>query len=79
MSNSGQPAYSQSIKLKFLETSFRTNVCYLLTVSVYVVFRHAHPDNATVDDVKKALHDNDIDFNQLKYWYTDRCRELSVV
>jgi len=48
-------------------------------VSIYVVFRHVHPDNSTMEDVKKALHDNDIDFNQLKYWYTDRCRELSVV
>jgi len=45
-------------------------------VSIYVVFRHAHPDNATIEDVKKVLHDNDIDFNQLKDWYTDRCREL---
>jgi len=74
MSNSGETAYSQRIKLQFLETSFRTNVCYLLPMSIYVVCRYAHPDNATMMDVKKALHDNDIDFNQLKDWYTNRCR-----
>jgi hypothetical protein len=70
MSNSEQPVYSQCIQLQFLETLFLTNVSYLLPGSIYVAFRRAHPDEATMKDVKKALRGNNIDFNQLKEWHT---------
>jgi len=70
MPNSEQPVYSQCIQLQFLETLFLTNVCYLLPESIYVAFRRAHPDEATMEDVKKALLSNNIYFNQLKKWHT---------
>jgi len=57
-----QPVYSIIISRNFV--SYK---CLLsLPVSIYIVFRHAHPDNATMEDVKKALRDNDIDFNRLE-------------
>jgi len=31
-----------------------------------------------MEDVKKALSDNDIDLNRLEDWYNDRCWNLSV-
>jgi hypothetical protein len=45
---------------------------------MYVAFRRAHPDDATMEDVKKALSDNGIDFSQLQDWNADRCGQLSV-
>jgi len=78
MSISGTFVHSTVIQLQFLEILRSTDVCNILPVLMYVAFRHAHPDNATMVDVKKALSDNNIDFSQLKYWNADRCRELSV-
>jgi hypothetical protein len=78
MSTSGSSVYSQVIHLDFLENLLLTAVCNLLPVLIYVAFRRDHPDNATMENMKKALNDNDIDFHQLKEWNASCCRELSV-
>jgi len=69
----GSFVYSPYIQLEFLESPLLTDVCNLLPVLIFVAFRLAHPDDATMKNVKKALSDNDIDFNQLKDWNPDRC------
>jgi hypothetical protein len=78
MSISGMFVYSLYIQFHFLESLRFKEVCNLISVLVYVAFRRAHPDDATMNDVKKALSDNGIDFDQLKYWNADRCRQLLV-
>jgi len=78
MSISGSFVHSPYIQLQFLKSLLFTDVCNLLPVLIYIAFRHAHPDDATMEDVKKALSDDNIDFNQLEDWNADRCRELSV-
>jgi len=78
MSISGSFVHSPYIQLQFLESLLLTDVCNLLPVLTFVAFRRAHPDDATMEDVKKALSDNDIDFNQLQDWNADRCGQLSV-
>jgi len=73
MSISGSFFYIPFIQLQFLECLFPTDVCNLLPVLIYVAFRLTHPDDETMKDVKKALSDNGIDFNEMKYWNADRC------
>jgi hypothetical protein len=76
MSISGKFVYSPYIQLHLLESLLLKDFCNLLSVFIYIAFRNSHPDDATVKDMKKALSDNDIDFNQLKSWNADRCLEL---
>nr|AGM32105.1 hypothetical protein [Coptotermes formosanus] len=45
----------------------------LHTLRVYVGYRDRHPDEATLNDAKKALSDNGIDFDTLKSWNSSRC------
>ena len=78
MSIGGSFVYNPCIQSQFLESMFLTDFCYLLPVLIYVAFRSAHPDDATMKDVKKALRDDNINFSQLKYWNASRCRNLSV-
>jgi hypothetical protein len=78
MSISGSIVHSPVIQLQFLKSLLFTDICNLFPVSIYVAFRSAHPDDATMEDVKKALIDNNIDFSQLKEWNPDRCRQLLV-
>jgi len=78
MSISGSSVYSPYIQLQFLESLILKDVCNLLSALIYVAFRRAHPDDATMEDVKRALSENDIHFNQLKDWNAGRCRDLSV-
>jgi len=73
MSIIGSFVYSQYIQLQYLESLLLTALCNLLTVLIFVAFRRAEPDDATMKDVKKALSDNGIDFSQLQYWNPDRC------
>ena len=47
---------------------------YLLAASVYVGYRSQHPDENTVENVKKELQENNIDINQLVKWPTDHCQ-----
>jgi len=65
--------YSPYIQLEFLDNFLYTDDYNLLPVLTYVAFRNAHPDKATMEDVKKALSYNDIEFSQLQYWNADRC------
>jgi hypothetical protein len=75
MSISGSFAHSSYIHLQFLESFLFTDACNLLPVLIYVAFRRAHPDDATMKDVKKALSDDNTDFNELQEWNADRCQE----
>ena len=75
---SGLFVHSTDIQLQFLTSVLFTDVCNLLPVLIFVAFRRAHPDAATMKDVKEALSDNNIDFNQLKDWNADRCLDLPV-
>jgi len=38
-----------------------------------VSFRSPHPDEATVQEVKEKLQENNIHFNELEEWKTDHC------
>ena len=78
MSTSGLFVYIQLIQLQFVVRLLFTDFCNPLPVFTFVAFRVAHSYDATMEDVKKALNDNDIDFNQLKEWNADSYRELSV-
>jgi hypothetical protein len=78
ISISGSFVHSPDIQLQFLESWLLTHVCNLLPVLIYIARRHAHPDDATMEDVKKSPSDNDIEFNQPKDRIADRCRELAV-
>nr|AGM32123.1 hypothetical protein [Coptotermes formosanus] len=49
----------------------------LRTLRVYVGYRDRHPDEATLNDAKKALSDNGIDFDTLKSWNSSRCDHLN--
>nr|AGM32880.1 hypothetical protein [Coptotermes formosanus] len=49
------------------------NATELRSVRVYVGYRDRHPDEATLNDAKKALSDNGIDFDTLKSWNSSRC------
>jgi hypothetical protein len=75
MAISGSFVYNPCIQLQFLESLLLTNVCYLLPVRIYVTLRRAQPDDATMEDVKKDLSDNGIDFSQLEDWNAYCCRE----
>jgi hypothetical protein len=66
------PSY---IQLQSLGSLFLTAASHLFPVLIYVAFRSAHPDDVTMKDVKNALNDNDIPFEQLKRWNADRCLE----
>jgi hypothetical protein len=72
--------HSRCIQLQFLESLFLTDVCNLLPVLTYEYFvvRRANPDDETMEDVKKSLSDNDIDFNQPKDRNVNCCRVLLV-
>ena len=72
MSISGSFVYSPYIQLQFLESLLLKDVCTPLSGLIYIAFRRADPDHATMKDVKKALNDNNIDFNQLKNWNSGR-------
>jgi hypothetical protein len=48
--------------------------CNLLSVRVYVAFRSKHPDEATMKEVLKELHDNNIDVSQFAMSGTDHCQ-----
>jgi hypothetical protein len=76
MSSSGSLVYSPYIQLQFLEGLFFTDFCNLLPVLTYVAFRHLLPSEATMRDMKKALRDNNMEFNQLKDWNPKRCQGL---
>jgi len=78
ISISGSFVYSPYIQLQFLESLLLKDVCTPLSGLIYLAFRRANPDDATMKDAKKALSDNGIDFNQLKSWNAGRCLELSV-
>ena len=77
MSISESFVYSPYIQLQFLGSLLFTDDFNLLPVLTFVAFRRAHPDDATMEDVKKALSDNDIDFNQLQYLNADRCLDFN--
>ena len=77
MSISGSFVYSPCIQLQFLESLFFTDVCNLLPVLTFVGFRSAHPDNATMEDAKMALSENNIDFSKLQDWNADRCIDFN--
>ena len=61
--------------MQFLESLLFTDF-FILPVLIFVAFQRAYPDDATMEDVKKALSDNNIDFSQLQDWNADRCLEL---
>ena len=46
-----------------------------VSASVYVAFRHSHPDKATVEEVLKVMQDNNIDVSQLVELSADHCRQ----
>jgi hypothetical protein len=79
MSISGSFVHSPDIQLQFLNSLVFTDICNLLPVSIFIAFRRAHPDYATMEDVKKASSDNYIDFSQLKEWNPDRCEQLNIL
>ena len=78
ISISGSFVHSPDIKFQFLKSLLFTGVCNLLPVLIFVAFRRAHPDDATMKDVKEALSDKNIDFNKLKDLNADRCGQLSL-
>jgi hypothetical protein len=47
--------------------------CLLSSVCFYVGFRSPNPDEGTLEDVKKDLKENGLDFNQLMKWETNHC------
>jgi hypothetical protein len=40
---------------------------------IYVAIRTVDPDDTTMKDIRNALSDNGIPFDQLKRWNADRC------
>lgn len=78
MSISGTFVYSPYIQLQFLDSLLLKDVCNLLSAPIYVAFRRDHPDDATMEDMKRALSENDIDFRQLKDWNCGRCQNCEM-
>jgi hypothetical protein len=76
MSISVSLIYSPYIQLQFLEISFLTDFYDLITVLTYFAFRSLLPDEETMKNMKKALSDNGIDFNQPKDWNPKRCQGM---
>jgi len=71
---SGLCIHSSDIQLQFLDSLlFFTDVCNVLPVVTFVGFRHADPDDATMEDAKKALSRINIEFKQMEDWNADRC------
>jgi hypothetical protein len=64
------PSY---IQLQSLGSLILTALSNLFPVLIYVVCRSAHPDDATMKDIKNALSANGIPFGNLKRWNADRC------
>jgi hypothetical protein len=46
---------------------------FYFPVFLYVAFRNPNPDEDTLNDVKKDLRRNGLDFNQLVKWETKYC------
>jgi hypothetical protein len=46
--------HSRCIQLQFLESVLLTHVCNILPVLIYIALRRAHPDDETMEDLKKA-------------------------
>ena len=51
------------------------NASNFLAAYVYVLYRSSHPDQQTVQDVLKDLHDNNIDVSKLVKWRADQCEQ----
>ena len=47
---------------------------FLLAAFVYVAYRSQKPDEATVNDVKKELQENNIDASKLAVWPANHCQ-----
>jgi lipocalin len=60
--------YDHYIILKMC--SFQTNQLY-----VYVAYRSRNPDDTTVNNAKKELQKNNIDFGQLVDWPANHCQQ----
>jgi hypothetical protein len=61
----------QSIAIKIKLIYIRT--CLLFPVCIYVAFRTPNPDEETLDDLKKDLEKNDLDFNQFVKFESNHC------
>jgi hypothetical protein len=56
---------------------FSSNYIYLpFPVTIYVAFRSPNPDEETMDNVKKGLKQNGLDFNQLVKWDNKQCQNI---
>jgi hypothetical protein len=58
--------HTPCIQLYFLESLLLTDVCNLVPVLNLVALGFDHNDDAAMDDVKKNLSENNMDFNQPK-------------
>ena len=47
----------------------------LLSASVYMAFRHSHPDKAKVEEVKKVMQDKNIDVSRMVDWKANHCQQ----
>ena len=47
----------------------------LLSASVYVAFRHSHPDKETVEEVKEVMQDNNIDVSRFVESKAEHCQQ----
>jgi hypothetical protein len=63
-----------SMGLPFLR-GLRTLTCYsrFFPVCFYVGFRTPNPDEETLNEVKRHLKENELDFNQLVKFDTNHC------
>jgi hypothetical protein len=54
------------------EVHYYTNM-FFFPVCVYVAFRTPNPDEQTLDELKKELRENGLDFNHLVKWENEHC------
>jgi len=52
-----------------------SNADYLLAAFIHVTFRRSHPDEETVEEVKKELQKNNIDVSKMVKWRANHCQQ----
>jgi hypothetical protein len=50
-----------------------TQTCLLSPVCYYIAFRSPNPDEETLNDVKEALKENELDLNEFVKWENSHC------
>jgi hypothetical protein len=69
------PSWTQYSQSQFSCTSLLHN-CLLFPACIYILFRSPNPDERTLNDVKKDLKEDGVDFDQLVKWETNHCQDI---